>query len=77
MAVRIRLARYGAKKQPFFRVVVADKERSRDGRFIEIVGTYDPRKESKKLTLKKERYDYWVQKGAKPTKIISELLVSE
>lgn len=77
MAVRIRLARYGAKKNPFYRVVVADKQNPRDGRFLEIIGTYDPRKVDNKMTVDQERLSYWVKNGAKPTKIVSDMLTSK
>ncbi len=77
MAVRIRLARYGAKKQPFYRVVVSDKEKPRDGCFLEIIGTYDPRKPDNKMTVDQERLSYWVKNGAKPTKIVSDMLTSK
>lgn len=76
MEVKIRLSRKGTNKVPFFRVVVQDRESPRDGRFLEILGTYDPRKqkESEKLVLDTERYNFWYQKGARPTKTIRELL---
>lgn len=76
MALKIRLSRKGTKKVPFYRVVVQDSETARDGKFKEILGTYDPRKEkeNEKLTIKKDRYDYWYGKGARPTKTISELI---
>lgn len=77
MAVKIRLARYGAKKQPFYRVVVADKEKPRNGSFLEIIGTYDPRKPDNKMTVDQERFSYWVKNGAKPTKIVSDMLTSK
>lgn len=76
MALKIRLSRKGSKKNPFYRVVVQDGECARDGKFVEIIGTYDPRKEEdkEKLLLKKDRYDYWYEKGARPTKTIAELV---
>ena len=58
MAVRIRLTRRGAKKKPFYRIVVADSEAPRDGRFIEVVGTYDPRKKPSEITMKMDKVDY-------------------
>lgn len=60
----IRLARVGARKQPYYRVVVIDKERARDGRALEVVGTYNPRTSPASVDLKRERIDYWVSKGA-------------
>jgi small subunit ribosomal protein S16 len=60
----IRLARVGARKQPYYRVVVIDKERARNGRAVEVVGTYNPRTNPASVELKRERIDYWVSKGA-------------
>ncbi len=60
----IRLARIGARKQPYYRVVVIEKERARNGRPVEVVGTYNPRTTPASVTLKRERIDYWVSKGA-------------
>ncbi|TFG37930.1 MAG: 30S ribosomal protein S16 [Syntrophobacterales bacterium] len=74
MAVKIRLTRMGTKKKPFYRIVVADSEASRDGRFIEIVGNYDPLKDPAEINLKKERIEDWLSKGAKPTVTVSSLL---
>lgn len=76
MALKIRLSRKGAKKTPFYRLVVQDGEAPRDGRFKEIIGTYDPTKETdkEKLTVKKDRYDYWYSKGARPTKTVQEMV---
>jgi len=74
MAVKIRLARHGAKKRPFYRIVVADSESKRDGRFLEIVGTYDPVPDPVKVTLKEERVKYWMDQGAKPTDTVRTLL---
>jgi small subunit ribosomal protein S16 len=70
MAVKIRLARGGTKKRPFYRVVVADERAPRDGRFIEKVGTYNPLlpgDSAERVTLKLERIEHWLSKGAKPT----------
>ena len=61
----IRLARTGARKQPHYRVVVIEKERARNGRPVEIVGTYNPRTNPASVELKRERVDYWVSKGAR------------
>ncbi len=74
MAVKIRLARHGAKKRPFYRIVVADQESRRDGRFIEIVGTYNPLKEPADVLLKSDRIDYWLEKGAKPTDTVRNII---
>ena len=77
MAVKIRLARYGAKKRPFYRIVVADGQYPRDGRFLENVGTYNPMKEPSEVVLKKERIEYWLGQGAKPTDTVNSLLKKE
>lgn len=77
MAVRIRLARYGAKKRPFYRIVVADRESPRDGRFLEAVGTYSPLLDPAAVSLKKERVKYWMDQGAKPTDTVKSLLKKE
>ncbi len=74
MAVKIRLARMGAKKKPFYRIVVADVESPRDGRFIEIVGNYDPKKDPAEVNFKEDRIVDWLSKGAKPTLTVSQLL---
>jgi small subunit ribosomal protein S16 len=77
MAVKIRLARHGAKKKPFYRIVVADSESPRDGRFLENVGTYDPLYDPAKITLKTERIRYWMDQGALPTDTVQNLLKKE
>ena len=77
MAVKIRLARHGAKKRPFYRIVVADSESPRDGRFLETVGTYNPVQEPAEVTLKKERITYWMEQGAAPTDTVRSLLKKE
>ncbi len=74
MAARIRLARHGAKKKPFYRVVVAHGEAPRDGRFIEIVGTYDPFKQKPRVTFKTDRLNHWLKIGAQPTLIVKNLI---
>ena len=76
MAVRIRLARHGAKKKPFYRIVVADKESPRDGRYLEVVGTYDPAKKDQKVNLKAERLQYWIGVGAQPSETVGQLIKS-
>lgn len=73
MAVTIRLSRAGAKKHPFYRVVVADSRRPRDGKFLEQVGTYDPSREAA-LDLQKDLLDAWMKKGAVPSQTVSELI---
>jgi small subunit ribosomal protein S16 len=77
MAVKIRLARHGAKKRPFYRIVVADSESPRDGRFLENVGTYNPLQEPAEVTLKTDRVHYWLQQGAIPTDTVRSLLKKE
>ena len=74
MAVKIRLARHGAKKAPFYRVVVADGRARRDGRFIEVVGRYNPRTEPSFLELDVEKVDAWLAKGAQPTETVEKLI---
>ena len=74
MAVKIRLARGGAKKKPFYQVVVADERFPRDGRFIENLGQYDPKLDPPLLNLKEERVIDWLQKGAQPTDTVRTLL---
>jgi small subunit ribosomal protein S16 len=74
MAVKIRLARGGAKKKPFSQVVVADERFPRDGRFIEKLGQYDPRQEPPMVNLSEERTLDWLQKGAQPTDTVRRLL---
>jgi len=70
----IRLARIGARKQPYYRVVVIDKERARNGRSVEIVGLYNPRTSPATLDLKRDRIDYWVSKGAQVSDTVRRLL---
>jgi len=77
MAVKIRLARHGAKKRPFYRIVVADSESPRDGRFIENVGTYAPLEEPAAVSLKTERVKYWIDQGAKLTDTVRNILKKE
>ncbi len=64
MAVRIRLARMGAKKKPYYRLVAADSEAPRDGKFLEILGTYDPMKDPAQVTVQKEKVKQWLENGA-------------
>jgi small subunit ribosomal protein S16 len=77
MAVRIRLARHGAKKRPFYRIVATDGESPRDGRFLEKLGTYDPKYDPAKVTVKTERVQYWIDKGATPSHTVKSLLKRE
>jgi small subunit ribosomal protein S16 len=74
MSVKIRLARYGTKKRPFYRIVVASNEAPRDGRFLELVGTYDPLGKTAAVTLKHDRIRTWIEKGAIPTATVKSLL---
>ena len=72
--VMIRLARIGARKQPYYRIVVIEKDRARNGRSIEVVGTYNPRTEPATVDLKRERIAYWRGVGARLTPIVEKLL---
>ena len=74
MAVRMRLARAGAKKAPYYRVVVADSRCPRDGRFIEQVGIYDPTREPVEVRLELDRIEHWIKQGAVPSVTVSELI---
>jgi small subunit ribosomal protein S16 len=74
VSVKIRLARHGAKKAPYYRVVIADERSRRDGRFIEIVGRYNPRTEPSTIELDLEKIDAWVAKGAQPTEAAAKLI---
>lgn len=72
--VKLRLTRIGGKKRPFFRIVATDSRAKRDGRFIEILGTYDPLKEPSDIHLKAERIKYWLSVGAQPSNTVQVLL---
>jgi small subunit ribosomal protein S16 len=72
--VRIRLARMGRKRSPFYRVVAADSRAPRDGKFIEILGTYNPMKDPMELDFKMERIEHWISKGAKPSDTVARLI---
>ena len=72
--VKIRLRRMGAKKSPFYRVVVADSKSPRDGRFIEEIGTYNPVTQPSEINIDMERADYWIRNGAQPTDTVRALL---
>lgn len=74
MAVKIRLARHGAKKRPFYRIVVADIDSPRDGRFLEKVGTYNPLRDPAEVVVQTDRIEYWLGQGAVPTDTVRSLL---
>ena len=74
MPVKIRLQRIGAKKKPFYRIVVANSESPRNGRFIENVGTYNTLTDTNTVTLKEDRIKDWLEKGAQTTKVVGEIL---
>ena len=74
MAVKIRLARHGAKKAPFYRIVVADSRSPRDGRFIDRIGTYNPRTQPSDIRVDAEKAKEWLDKGAQPTDQVRKLL---
>lgn len=74
MAVKVRLARLGRKKKPFYRIVVASSQAPRDGKFLEIVGTYDPLKDPAEVTFKYEQLQKWLDKGAIPTETVKSLM---
>jgi small subunit ribosomal protein S16 len=74
MGVKIRLARMGGKKKPFYRIVVADSEAPRDGRFIEQIGHYDPKADPAIVKLDSEKVDLWLHRGAQPTEIVAQLI---
>jgi small subunit ribosomal protein S16 len=73
----IRLARFGARKQPHYRIVVIEKDRARNGRSIEVVGTYNPRSTPAGLELKRDRIDYWVGNGAKMSDRVGRLFAQK
>ncbi len=70
----IRLSRRGARKQPHYRIVVIEKDRARDGRSVEVVGTYNPRTNPASIELKRDRVDYWVSKGAQVSETVGKIL---
>ena len=73
MSVKIRLTRVGKKKQPYYRIVVADSRSPRDGKFIENIGTYNPRTEPSSINLDKEKALDWLNKGAKPSDTVKKI----
>ena len=77
MSVKIRLARHGAKKRPFYRIVVADNESPRDGKFLEKVGTYNPLLDPAEVTFKEDRVKYWIDNGAIISHTVKSLLKRE
>lgn len=77
MSVKIRLARGGAKKKPFYQIVVADERCPRDGRYIENIGQYDPLQEPPMVNLKGDRALAWLNKGAQPSEMVLQLLRKE
>src|SRR5215475_3974715 len=74
MAVSIRLRREGTKNSPYYKVVVADRRSPRDGKFIEIIGAYDPKKPGHNSTLNINRVEYWISKGAEPSDTVRSLI---
>jgi len=74
MSVKIRLSRHGAKKKPYYRIVVSDSRSPRDGKFIEQVGSYDPNAASGGVKINKEKVEKWLKQGARPTQTVSELI---
>jgi len=72
--VTIRLARYGAKKKPFYRIVVADSRSPRDGRFIDLLGIYDPKKNPAVVQFKTDKLNQWLQQGAQPSETVAQLI---
>jgi small subunit ribosomal protein S16 len=77
MAVKIRLTRVGAKGRPVYRIVAANSVSPRDGKFLEILGNYDPKKDPPEVTLKEDLVKSWLAKGAKPTLTVSKLLIKK
>ncbi|HEY7912101.1 MAG TPA: 30S ribosomal protein S16 [Blastocatellia bacterium] len=74
MLLSIRLTRMGAKKKPFYRIVVAEKRSKRDGRFVESVGYYDPCRNPAEVKINQERISYWIERGAQPTETVRSLI---
>ena len=75
MAVSMRLMRFGGKKSPYYRIVVSDRRFARDGKFIDQVGTYDPKKNPAEVRFKEEKTIQWLRKGAQPTPTVRQLLI--
>jgi small subunit ribosomal protein S16 len=76
MSVKIRLSRHGARKRAFYRIVATDTRMPRDGRFLEILGTYDPREQPSLIDIKTDRLKHWLGHGATPSKTVSELIAT-
>jgi small subunit ribosomal protein S16 len=74
MAVSIRLRREGSKNRPYYRIVVADSRSPRDGKFVEIIGTYDPKQTGQNSSFNVERAEYWISKGARPSDTVRSLI---
>ncbi len=74
MAVRIRLTRLGRKKKPFYRIIVADSENKRDGKFLEVIGTYDPLQDPAVITIDNAKLQNWMGRGALPTTTVKSLI---
>lgn len=77
MAVKIRLTRLGRKKMPYYRIVVADVEAKRDGKFLDIVGTYDPLKDPAEVHIDADKLQAWLKQGAKPTPTVKSLIARQ
>jgi len=77
MAVRLRLTRKGANKRPYYRLVAADSKASRDGKFLEILGTYNPMRNPVETKIDKDRVSYWLEKGASPSESVRAILTKE
>jgi small subunit ribosomal protein S16 len=74
MAVAIRLKREGVRNHPYYKIVVTDQRSPRDGKFIEIIGNYDPKKEGENFSIKLDRADYWVGVGARPSQTVGSII---
>lgn len=77
MSVKIRLRRHGGKKRPFYRIIVSDSRSPRDGKFIDQIGTYDPKAVSGGIKLDREKVEKWLKRGATPTQTVSEIIKRE
>ena len=75
MAVAIRLKREGARNKPYYKIVVADQRKPRDGRFIEVIGAYDPKKKGDNSTVELDRAEYWLSVGARPSQTVHSIIV--
>jgi small subunit ribosomal protein S16 len=74
MAVRIRLTRFGRKKKPFYRIIVADSESKRDGKFLDVIGTYDPLQDPAVININNDKLQEWMGRGALPTTTVKSLI---